>query len=68
MTLIFIEEDGSETIAAEKPPPQNPFILPYSWGFAAFAQVVENWQRAGRATQTVALLTVQLAALMAEPK
>ncbi|MBS1198686.1 MAG: hypothetical protein H6R18_2471 [Proteobacteria bacterium] len=67
MTLIFIEEDGSETIEVA-PPAHNPFILPYSWGVAAFAQVVENWQRCGRATQTVALLTVQLAALSMESK
>lgn len=46
----------------------NPFVLPYSWGVAAFAQVVENWQRCGRATHIVALLNVQLAALAMGPK
>ncbi|OPZ86925.1 MAG: hypothetical protein BWY76_00717 [bacterium ADurb.Bin429] len=66
MTLIFIEEDGIETIADA--PPQNPFILPYSWGVAVFAHVVEIWRRYGRVTQTVALLTVQLAAIAMEPK
>jgi len=62
MTITFIEYDDSEI--SNQPPPQNPFVLPYSWGMAAFAQVVENWQRAGHAAQTVALLTVQLVSMM----
>jgi len=66
MTLIVVNLAGEPCHPA--PPPANPFVLPYSWGMAAFSEVVNGWMAYGKAQQTVALLTAQLAAMSLEQK